>query len=402
MGDHMGQGINRLTAAALRKSKPGLYHDGLGLHLQITASKDGKRVNRSWLFRYAVNGRDRWMGLGGTHTVGLAEARELARQARLQRLQGVDPIEARRSDRAAQVAASAKAITFEQAATGYIAAHRDEWRSERHAQQWPASLAKHVHPVIGKLPVAQIDTPLLLKVFQPIWATVPQTASRLRGRVEAILDWCAVSGYRGGDNPARWQGHLEYLLAKPSKRRVEHFAALPWREVPNFMAKLRAVAGVVPRALEFTILVAARRDEARCATWAEIDLEQAIWTVPGHRMKAGNPHSVPLSARAVTILREMEAMRVGDFVFPGKLGPFDKEAPRTLLRRLGHGDITTHGFRASFRTWASEHTAFPHERGDLFEKRARLMDAWSQFCAEPIASGAVIPIRGEALHSRPG
>ena len=402
----------KLTGADLRRSKPGMFGDGGGLWLQVTKGKHGP--SRSWIFRYERGGRTRSMGLGSLITVSLKDAREAALECRKQLLAGVDPLEHRNAERAAKVAESAKHISFEAAALAYIAAHRNEWRSQDHAAQWPASLRKHVFPVLGKMPVAAIDTPLVLKALEPVWSTMTETASRLRGRIESILDWATVSGHRSGDNPARWSGHLEYLLAAPRKRRVEHFPALPWREVPAFVAKLRGVDGIVPRALEFTILTAARRNEAREATWAEVDFATATWTISGKRMKGGREHRVPLSPRAVTILREMEAIRQGDFVFPAekRAGAFDKESLRFLLRRLGHGDVTVHGFRSSFRTWAGEATAFPHEvceqalahtianaverayqRSDLFEKRRRLMQQWATFCSAPQIEGAVIPMR---------
>lgn len=409
-------GINKLTGADLRRSKPGLFGDGGNLWLQVTKGKHGP--SRSWIFRYERSGRLRSMGLGSLITVSLKDAREAALLCRKQLLAGIDPIEHRNAERAAKTAERAKTIAFEAAANAYIAAHRDEWRSEQYAQQWPSSLARYVHPIIGRMPVATIDTPLVLKALQPIWTTMAETASRLRGRIEAILDWATVSGYRTGDNPARWSGHLEYLLSKPRRRRVEHFPAMPWREVPAFVAELRGVAGVVPRGFEFLLLTAARRDEARLMTWGEVDLATATWTIPAGRMKSGREHRVPLSARAVSILREMEAIRTNDFVFPGekRAGSFDKECLRFLLRRLGHGDCTVHGFRSSFRTWAGEATAFPHEvleqalahtipsaversyqRGDLFEKRRRLMEAWEKFCSEPtVASGEVVPLREAA------
>jgi integrase len=409
----MAKGIERLSGTHVSNSRPGVICDGGGLWLQTTESKDGKDRNRSWIFRYTVAGRTRHMGLGSYITVSLKDAREAALQCRKQLLAGIDPIEQRNAERSAKIAESAKMITFEAAALAYIAAHRNEWRSQEHAAQWPASLRRYVHPIIGKMPVAQIDTPLLLKTLQPIWATIPETASRIRQRIEAILDWATASGYRGGDNPARWQGHLEYLLAKPSKRRVEHFAALPWREMPNFMTKLRAVVGVVPRALEFTILIAARRDEARLARWDELDLEQAIWTVPASRMKGGKEHRVPLSDRALAILREMQALRCNDYVFPGeKGGATHKEGTRMLLKTLAPG-VTVHGFRSSFRDWAGEQTSFPREvceaalahsvgnaversyrRGDALEHRRRLMEAWDRFVSEPLPAGATVtPLR---------
>src|SRR5262245_2541406 len=224
----MSRGINRLSGADLRRSAPGHYGDGNGLWRQVSIAADGKRRNRSWVFRWEHAGRVREMGLGSADVVRLAEAREKARQACLLRLEGIDPLEHRRAQRAAADAASMKSITFESAALAYIAAHRETWRSEQHAKEWPRSLAMHVLPVLGKMPVAAIDTAAIVKALEKVWATRRETASRLRGRIEAILDWATVSGFRAGDNPARWGGHLKHLLPAPSKRRVEHHAAMPW------------------------------------------------------------------------------------------------------------------------------------------------------------------------------
>jgi integrase len=411
----MGKGINRLSAVDLRRNKSGLYGDGGGLWLQVTPRKDGEGFSRSWIFRWTTADRTRSMGLGSLHTLGLAEARERARQCRQQRLDGIDPIEARDADRSAKAAAFAKAMTFEQAAHAYISAHRNEWRSQQHAQEWPSSLRKHIYPKLAKIDVAAIDTSLVVKALQPIWQKIPESASRLRGRIEAILDWSAVSGFRSGDNPARWNGHLEHLLAAPAKRKIEHLAAMPWREVPEFMAKLRATDSVQARAMELVILTAARKGEVRFATWGEVDFNTATWTVPGARMKAGKEHRVPLSPRAMTILREMNTAP-SEHIFPGRNGPLGESAFEHLLKRLGHSGITLHGFRSAFRDWAGESTAFPAEiaeaalahavgnkversyrRGDALEKRRRLMEAWSDYCSKPAPAGATVtPLRAHA------
>jgi integrase len=407
----MAKGMFRLSAADLRRNAPGLYGDGYGLWLQVTLAKDGTRRNRSWVFRYTANGRVREMGLGSLATLGLAEARERARQCRVQRLDGIDPIEHRRQQRAATAAASMKSVTFEAAALAYIAAHRETWRSEAHAQQWPSSLRRHVFPTIGSLPVAAVDTAAIVKALTPVWGAARETASRLRGRIESILDWATVAGYRTGDNPARWGGHLEHVLPAAGKRRVIPLAAMAWQSVPGFVAELRNVDSVPARALEFAILTAARRGEVRGATWGEVSFEDATWTVPAQRMKAGKGHRVPLSPRALAILRELRAARQGDHVFPGRHGGLGESAFEYLLKQLGHADITMHGFRSSFRTWAGEATAFApdvceaalahtvgnkvrraYQRGDLFNKRRRLMVAWSGFCANPPRAGAVVTL----------
>jgi integrase len=403
-------GINRLTGADLRRGTPGRYLDGGGLYLQVTAGANGK-INKSWLFRWTARGRERWMGLGSLTTVTLADARERARQCRLQVLDGVDPIAAREARRALAEAATKRVITFDQAAAAFIASKRAEWRSRRHAAEWPSSLHRYASPVIGKLPVDAIDTALIMKVLQPIWDTRTETASRLRGRIEAVLDWSTVSGYRTGENPARWEGHLEHLLATPSKRPKESLAAMPYSELPGFMAELRAEPGTAARALEFAILTAARSGEARGATWGEIDLQKAEWTIPAGRMKAGREHRVPLSPRALEILRNLP--RQSELVFaPGRDGAAvmsDTTLRRNVLRKLGRGDVTVHGFRSSFRTWAAERTNFAREiaeqslahavgdateraykRTDMFDQRRRLMEMWAEFCSRPAGAGATV------------
>lgn len=406
-------GINRLTGADLRRSKPSLHADGGGLYLQVTAAKDGS-ANRSWLFRFALNGRERWMGLGSLHTVSLAEARERARQCRLLILDGVDPIEARQERRATEAATAARAMSFDECAAAYIAAKRNEWRSQKHAQHWPQSIQKYASPIIGKLPVAAIDTPLIMKVLQPLWQRIPESASRLRGRIESILDWATVSNFRTGENPARWKGHLEHLLATPHKvKPKENMAAMAYAELPAFAATLRAERSTSAQALEFLILTAARAGCVRHAVWSEIDLDQAVWEIPGHKMKAGRAHRVPLSSRCIQILRGLPRLEE-ETIFPGRAGGVMADSNLIYtLRKLGHSDVTVHGFRSAFRTWAAEQTSFPHEiaelalahtvgdavvraykRTDLFDRRRRLMQMWCDYLARPATeSGTVVPLR---------
>jgi integrase len=407
----MSRGINRLSGADLRRSEPGLYGDGNNLFLQVSVSKtNSKQINRSWIFRYTTSGRAVDMGLGSLNVLGLKEAREQAREYCALRLRGVDPLQHRDAQRAAAAAASMKSITFEAAAHAYIAAHRDEWRSQKHAQEWPASLRRHVFPTIGSLPVASIDTALVVKALEKVWQSAPETGARLRGRIEAILDWATVSGYRTGDNPARWSGHLEYLLAAPRKRRIAHLPAMPWRDVPSFMQKLRAVDGVAARALEFAILTAARTGEVRGAVWNEVDLDSAVWSLPGERTKSGRGHRVPLSPRCMQILKEVRPLaRQGQHVFPGIKGGLGESAFLKLLKSLDHADITAHGFRSALRDWAGEATNFPREiceaalahatgdrverayrRGDALQKRRQLMEAWATFCSRPMPAGATV------------
>jgi len=411
----MARGM-RLSAKYVERSKElGLHCDGGNLWLQVTPSKDGKRLNRSWVFRYTLNGVTRNAGLGSTATIDLKTAREKAREYRALLHDGIDPIEHRNAERSARMAANAKAMTFEEAAHAYLAAHRDEWRSQSHAANWPASLRRYIFPSLGTVDCAHIDAALVVQSLQKVWKERPATASRLRGRIESILDYAKVKGSRQGDNPARWSGNLEYLLAAPSKRKISHHAALPWREIPAFVQRLADLEGPAARAFEFAILTAARSGEVRGAIWSEIDLGEAVWKIPGSRMKAGKEHRVPLSARCVEILRAMP--RSGEFVFPGRDGMLGESTFQRLLRKLDPRDLTVHGFRSCFMDWAHERTAFAkvvidmalahtvgdkveeaYRRGDLFEKRRQLMQAWADYCASPQIEGKVIPI-GSAAHA---
>ena len=414
----MARAIERLTALKVEKTKkPGMYADGGGLYLRVTP--EGAR---NWVLRYMLDRRPRWMGLGPLALYGLAEARSRALHARQRRHDGMDPIDARRADRARQRLDAAKAITFKQCAENYIAAHRAGWRNEKHAAQWGATLTAYAYPVIGALAVQAVDTGLVLKALEPIWTAKPETASRLRGRLESVLDFAKVRGYRDGENPARWRGHLAKLLPARSKvRAVEHHAALPYAELPAFLTVLRAQEGIAARALEFLILTAARTGEVIGARWNEIDLLDKVWTAPSERMKAHREHRVPLSPRALAIVAEMKAARQGDadesFVFAGRKPgrPLSNMAFLMLLRRMVRADLTAHGFRATFKTWASERTSFQNEiveaslahtigdkveqayrRGDLFDKRRRLMQQWAMFCASAPTQdrqGNVTPLR---------
>jgi integrase len=322
----MARGIGRLSGADLRRTKPGLRCDGGGLWLQVTDAKDGG-TSRSWIFRYTLAGRTRSMGLGSLLTIGLKDARERARRCRKLLLDGVDPIAQRDAERSAKAAANAKVMTFEQAAHSYITAHRARWRNQQHALEWPNSLRMHVFPTLGQIDVRQIDTPHVVKALERVWQTAPETGSRLRGRIEAILSWAGVAGFRDGNipNPARFPDHLEFLLPK-AKRQVEHHAALPWGEVPAFMERLRKIDGVAPRAFEFLILTAARAGEVINATWDEINFDEKVWIIPANKMKAGREHRVPLVDRAREILKEMAALRIDDspFIFRGRDGKFSK------------------------------------------------------------------------------
>jgi integrase len=406
----MARTVGRLTALMVEKAKrgkhqPGMYHDGGGLYLQITMG------GASWVLRYQLAGCPRYMGLGPVALYGLSDARARALDAKRLRHDQIDPIEARRQARLHMRLEAAKAITFKEAAENYIAAHSAAWSGAKVKALWESTLATYAEPVIGALPVQAIDTALVLKVLEPIWTAKPETAGRVRQRVEAILNWAKVRGYRVGENPARWKGHLDMLLpARGKVRKVEHHAALPYAEIGAFIASVRQQEGTAARALEFAILTAARTSEALGARWSELDFAQKIWTVPAERMKTDREHRVPLSARALAILEEIKALRgVAEgqdeaevFVFPGaKRGkPLSNMTFLMLLRRMERADLTAHGFRSTFRDWAAERTSYPREvaemalahtisdkveaayrRGDLFEKRRRLMDAWATFCA---------------------
>lgn len=395
----MAREIGRLSAVAVRnQSKPGLYSDGGGLYLQVTTAGV-----KTWIYRFMLAGRRRDMGLGALHTVSLAEAREEARRCRHLVRQGIDPIEDRRATRLAAEAAAVKAMTFTECAQAYIKAHESGWRNGKHIAQWTSTLTTYAYPIIGILPVTAVDTGLVMKVLEPIWATKTETASRVRGRMEAILDWATVRKYRTGENPARWKAHLDHLL--PARGKVQkggHHPALPYEEIAEFLKSLRAQEGIAPRALEFAILTAARTGEVIGAKWQEVDMKKGLWTIPADRMKSGKEHRVPLSKLALTLLKNMEKIRDGDFVFPGGKArrPLSNMALLVTLRRMKRTDITVHGFRSTFRDWAAEQTNFSRElaemalahavgdkveaayrRGDMFEKRVKLMKAWAEHCA---------------------
>ncbi|MGP1676196.1 MAG: tyrosine-type recombinase/integrase [Burkholderiales bacterium] len=391
----------------VNKKKPGYYPDGGGLYLQVSESG-----SKSWLFRFVLNGKERQMGLGPFHTVTLADARADAVESRKLLLAKIDPIEARKAKRAGKALDAARSITFNECATAYINAHRAGWRNGKHADQWTNTIETYCGPVFGALPVQGVDTGLVLKVLEPIWTAKNETATRLRGRIESVLDWATSRGYRTGDNPARWRGHIDNLLPAISKRRrVKHHPALPYDQMGQFIASLRTQQGIAARALEFLILTATRTGEAIGARRSEIDLDAAMWTIPAERMKAEKEHRVPLSPRTVAIIRELEKTHQGEFVFPGgKQGrPLSNWAMLQVLRRMESGDITIHGFRSTFRDWASERTSYPpqvcemalahsvgdqveaaYRRGDLFEKRRRLMLDWAKHCETPKQAGGKV------------
>ena len=372
-----------------------MYGDGGGLWLCVTSKNAA-----SWLFRYSLDGKAREMGLGPFRDVTIADARERATAARRLRAAGIDPITERDRMAAAARLEAARAITFKEASQQYIAAHKAGWKNDKHAAQWPSTLERFAYPIIGNLPVGAVDVGLVVKTLQPIWSQKPETAGRLRGRIEAILDWATVRGYRQGENPARWRGHLENLFPRKSKvRRVKHHPALPFADLPKFMAKLAAQPGVSARALRFTILTAARTGEVIDAQKPEVNAEQAIWTVPAKRMKGGREHRVPLAREALALLGNDLEGEGHLFTSIKTRKGLSNMAMLETLRRMGRDDLTVHGFRSTFRDWASETTNFPNEviemalahviedkteaayrRGDLFEKRKKLMNAWVKYC----------------------
>jgi integrase len=408
----MARSLERLTALGVSRAKvPGYYPDGAGLYLQITATGA-----KSWVYRFMLAGKAREMGLGPLPDTSLSEARGKALEARKLRREGIDPIERRKATRAAARLDAALAITFKECAARYIASHSKGWRTRKHAELWTNTLATYAEPVLGALPVQGISTRLVMDVLEPIWAKKPETAGRVRQRIESVLDWARVHGYREDENPARWRGHLDNLLPPQAKvARVVHHPALPYVETGSFMAALRTQEGVGAKALEFAILTAGRTGEVLGARWDEVDLDSKTWIIPAGRMKGEREHRVPLSAPAIAVVAALKQNRTGDHVFPGgKTGrPLSNMAMLVLLRRMNRSDLTVHRFQSTFRDWAAERTAYPNEvvemalahavgnkveaayrRGDLFEKRRRLMDDWAAFCESPAVSGKVMPIRG--------
>lgn len=393
----------RLNALAVKAATtPGYYLDGNGLHLQVS-----RAGSKSWVYQFTLHGRRREMGLGPFSVLTLSEARAKTRECRHMVLDGVDPIAARKANRMTAAAASAKVLTFKDCTARYIADKRAEWSNAKHAQQWENTLATYAHPHIGQLPVSAVDTGLVRKCLDPIWTTKTETASRVRQRIESVLDWAKVHGYRTGDNPAAWRGHLEGVMAKPSKvAKTENHAALDYAAAPAFIASIRTHDGVAALALEFTILTAARTGETIGATWAEVDLKAKAWTIPADRMKAGIEHTVPLSDRAASLLKSLKAENDGSpWVFPGAREgkPLSNMAMLELVRGTNTKNavgepITVHGFRSTFRQWCAEQTAHPREiaehalahrlpdkveaayqRSTMLEKRRILMTDWAAF-----------------------
>ncbi len=383
-----------------------------GLALQVTETGA-----KSWILRIKIAGKRREIGLGAyTSTNGVAEARKKALEVRDNRAKGIDPVEAKRTARSLLAASRAGAVTFNQCAVAYIKVKSPEWVNAKHVQQWSNTLSTYAYPIIGELIIRDVSQAHVMQILEPIWSIKTETAVRLRGRLEKILDWATVSGYRTGDNPARWKGHLDTLLASPKKiAKIEHFSALSFIQLGAFMVELRKIEGMSARALEFSIVCASRSGEVRGASWSEIDLNKSVWTIPADRMKMKVEHRVPLTDEAIALLKAIPRIGGTDLIFPNIKGTALSDMALTAtLRRMdaskfdadGKGwrdadgrTITQHGFRSSFRDWSSERTSYPRDvcemalahaigdkveaayrRGDLFEKRTRLMRDWSKFC----------------------
>ena len=413
----MARQINRLSARTVASAKKlGRRADGGGLYLQV-----GRSGTKSWIFRFMLNGRPREMGLGPVYTVPLQEARTAAQKCRKLLLEGLDPIEARKARRHQRKVEASSSITFEECAEAYIRAHEAGWKNAKHVAQWRSTLSTYAFPVFGSLPVQAIDTALVCKTLEPIWRSKTETASRLRGRIEAVLDWAAARDYRDGDNPARWKGHLDKLLPARSKvQKVRHHPALPYDEMGSFMAKLREHEGVSALGLELLILTAVRTGEVVGATWDEVNFEKRVWIIPADRTKAEREHRVPLSQDAMAVLDRLREASQSEYVLPGANNerPLSTMAFLQLLKRMGRGDLTVHGFRSTFRDWAAEQTNFAREvaemalahavgdkveaayrRGDLFEKRGKLMEAWARYSREdrrPASGTSVTALHGRA------
>lgn len=382
-----------------RLKVPGAHAVGGVAGLQLKINDAGAR---SWVLRTMVSGKRRDMGLGGYPDVTLSQARDKARTARAQVSEGIDPIQARQAARSASAAALAKSKTFDECVTAFIKAKSGEWGNAKHREQWDTTLADYAGPFIGKLLVQDIDVTNVLAVLEPIWTTKTETASRLRGRIESVLDWAAARGYRDGDNPARWRGRLDQLLAKPKKLiKRQHYEAVPVDEVGGVLAKIKQIQGSSARGLEFVIYTAGRSGEVRGARWPEIDLQNKIWTVPAERMKGKKEHRVPLSNQALQLLDALPRFAEHDLLFPGRNNvPLSDMSMRRCMRRMGLTAVP-HGFRSTFRDWAAERTNFPRDmaemalahaigseveaayrRGDMLAKRAKMMQAWADFCAK--------------------
>ncbi len=408
-----------LTEKGIAKLAPGRYRDKdtRGLYLQVSPTR-----TRAWLLRFELNKRERFMGLGPYPDFSLKEARQRAREARQKLADGIDPIEARDAERRAKEKEARKQAgipTFREAAKRWHQVHSPKWRNVKATKQTLATLEAYAFPRLGNLRVDEIATEDVRAALEPIWHRIPETASRTRGRIEGVLSWSIANKYREGPNPARWSDNLEHLLPAQVSNGANHHPALPYQQLPEFMVALKERDGVAARALEFTILTAARTGETIGARWDEIDLKQRVWSVPSGRIKGGREHRVPLADRAVQLLKELGPESGNKFVFLGSAEGrgLSNMSMAAVLKRIGRDDVTVHGFRSTFRDWAAERTGFAnhivemalahvignkveaaYRRGDLFEKRKRLMSDWAKYCAsKPVAAGAnnVVSLRGE-------
>jgi integrase len=422
--------VGRIAAKALSAKqvdteiRAGYHADGphTGLYLQVTPVND--RVTRSWVFRYTspTTRKRRELGLGSARTRKLADARALSGELRLKVLNGVDPKDERDKDRANAITARAHQITFDEAIIQCMTAKAVEWKNIKHGQQWKNTLTTYASPQLGKMPVDLITTELVYKVLQPIWQTKTETGTRVRQRIESVLDWCKARGYCKGDNPARLKGALGELLPKSQKiKKVEHHPAIPYRQINEFVTDLRKQGGTAPLALEFMLLTAARTGEVVAAQWDEVDFDAGVWTVPAVRMKAGKEHRIPLSTRAVEILRAMQAAKQNEFIFPGhsvqKKSHMSTGTCRIMMKRMvNFAEYTPHGLRSTFRDWAAETTSFANEtlelalahtipnkaeaayrRQDQLEKRVKLMQQWQQYIETESQISGVIQITKRAV-----
>lgn len=392
----------KLAAVSLKHLRDGTHADGGNLYLLVRGN------SKSWMFRYtSPEGTRRRMGLGPLHSVSLSEARKRAAELREQvrhPAAPVDPITSRQEAKLAQHVGRQRSKTFSACATAYIEAHQGEWKNTKHTQQWTNTLTQYAFPVFGEVPVSEIDESLILNVLAPIWSEKTETAKRLRGRIEAVLDWATFNKYRSGENPARWKGHLEHSLARPSKvAKVKHHSAMPYPELPAFMKELRSRSGSGARALELLILTACRSGEVRGASWDEIDFESKLWVIPAHRMKMAQEHRIPLSEAALDLLRQVYRLEGSNLVFTSTKpsAPLSDMTLTAVLRRCGGGSYTVHGFRSCFRDWLAETTNYPNEacelalahsisnkveaayrRGDMLDKRSQMMNDWADYCAQ--------------------
>ena len=393
--------------------KVGLHKDGGNLYLKVTATG-----SRSWVFRYTINAQRHYLGLGSFEDVGLQEARESADKLRGLLRQNIDPLKERERVAVEKLLEVAKLMTFSECADAFVGKHIHELKNKKHIQQWRNTLNDYAYPHIGQLPITSIDTALVIKCLEPIWLTKNETASRVRGRIEQVLAWATVSGYRVGDNPARWRGHLDKLLPKPSKvQNVKHHAALDYKLIPEFMRQLRQQVGIAARCLEFTIMTATRTNEAIGAIWSEIDLESKLWIIPADRMKAEREHIIPLSNACITILIDMQSQQLNNFVFSGQSrnGGLSNMAMLKVLERMGRKDLTVHGFRSTFSDWVSEQTNHSsdtremclahtiankaeaaYRRGDMIDKRFKVMTDWADYLDSLKAGANVIPFKKAA------